>query len=129
MKNLTFQQFLNELQSLILNNPNYDLEDETLYELRPYHFFELGFDRDSTNFGIYLNFTYNEEHEEFFEELSSSWHSLIPIVQPYLESLFSENTNNDACSFNINWDTDHANTSDNGEAHWELKISVTDYLS
>ena len=129
MKNSTFPLFLLKLQSLILEHPNYDIEDETLYELQGFPFFELGFDSHIENFGIYLAFTYNEEHKGFFDELFINWHSLIPIVQPYLESLFSENTNNDACSFNINWDTDHANTSDDGESYWELKLSVTDYLS
>lgn len=69
-----------------------------------------------------------EEETAFLEELYNGYLTIAKLLQDYLETIFSETTNSDACSFSIIWDTHHASMPGT-EGLWELNINITDYLS
>ena len=127
--NTQLKNLYEELTQDLLQKPNYDIDDDVLHEFRSSTKSEIGITKESEIMGIYLSFglNENEDSESYYDELFRYWSSFIIPLQNYLESLYSENTNNDACSFQIKFDTDHSNTSE--ESFWEITIEITDYLS
>ena len=128
--NLSLHNLFEELKTDLEQKPNYKTEDDVLHEFKSNTASEIGMIRDIENFGIYLTFSPSptDGTNQFFSELFSLWPTFIPILQNYLESLFSENTNNYACSFTIHFDTNHGNHTID-ENYWEIRIFITDYLS
>ena len=126
---LSLHPLYEELIQDLKSNPEFDIEGETLHDFKSNHKSEIGIDKGIEDFGIYLSFGPKESDnkQEFYNELYQYWPIFIQPLKTYLETLFSENTNNDACSFNISFDTDHAVTDE--ESFWTLSISVSDYLS
>jgi hypothetical protein len=140
---LSLHSLLNELIEDLKDSPNYnifpieDIENETdseigniiLHEFKSSYNSEIGFNGQLDNFGIYLTFSPkdDEDRSEFYHELYEHWYIFIQPLKKYLESLFSENTNNDACSFEINFNTNHNDISEEG--FWEIIVIVSDYLS
>jgi hypothetical protein len=130
MRHLTIKKFRDLLKSRLLDNPNYHISDDdpTLADFPGIFWAEVGIqERQRENFGIYLAFTYHKKQEKFFEQLFTEWPTLIPTLKDYLIPLFSENTNDDACSFSISFNTDHLNTEEG--ALWEITMTVTDFYS
>lgn len=124
MKNFrTFQELLTKD---LTENPNFNTEDETLHDFQDFPNIELGVNREISNFGIYLAFA-SPSNDQFHLDLFHQWPTLIPPLKDYLTSLFSENTNNDACSFSLEFITNHLTTSE--DDIWEIRLTITDYYS
>lgn len=127
---LSLHSLYEELTEDLKTNPNYNIEDDVLHEFKSNTASEIG-TNGVNGYGIYLTFKPNEKdnHTNFYDELYQHWPSFIKPLKDYLESLFSENTNNDACQFDIQFNTNHNDTSNDEDNYWEITINVTDYLS
>ena len=91
---------------------------------------EIGPDSNSPeNHGLYLAISPDTSHniDEQLDEFLTYCHLLIPHLINLISFIFTENTNSDPCSFNIQINTNHMDTSD--QATWEIVITITDYLS
>jgi hypothetical protein len=126
---IPLQNLYEELIRDLKENPEFDINREVLHEFKSNHTSEIGIDKETEDFGIYLSFGYPKgyDSEIYYDELFRYWSIFIIPLQSYLESLFSQNTNNDACSFNISFISGHGSTSE--EPYWDIKISISDYIS
>jgi len=138
MQNL--QNFTQLLAQQILDNPVPDMDDaltsegQIIMDFPGYSSMELSviLVEHSTPMGLSLAILLTEDDTEentnFYTELYEGILTIAAILRDYLESIFSENTNSDACSFSINWDTHHG-AQPGEDGLWELTLNITDYLS
>lgn len=129
-----FQKILIILQQHLLDNHlgihqlSYDLSDETLLDAFPgFPSTEIGLIEQGDPTGIYITFTPIEDNEDNLSQFMDIAPLFFKPLREYLEYIYSENTNNDACSFQYNIDSDHG--ANNNEANYSIEIKITDYLS
>lgn len=121
-----FKTFAQLLTKDLTENPNFNTEDETLHDFQGFPNIELGINREISEFGIYLAFA-SPNDDQFHQDLFNQWPTLIPVLKDYLDQLFTENTNNDPCSFSLEFITNHLTTSE--DDIWEIRLTITDYYS
>lgn len=68
----------------------------------------------------------DDEVDDNLVELEDNCFVIANCLKNILQGLFSDYTNNDACSYQATFDSDHA-AIDNGK--WSILVTVTDYLS
>jgi hypothetical protein len=124
-----FHHIHQEILSNIEQGFHLTFPTDQIWEFKGYPSVELGISSDSEIMGLYLTFSPQENEDE--DELSNFLTMAPQFFNPLreiLENLFSEETNNDACSYSFSINTNHADLS-NEDNYWEITIEITDYLS
>lgn len=99
-------------------------EHEIIMDFTENPLVEIGFNEervDSIYFSISRNG--NQDSVEFHRILNDNRFKILGLLERVLSNIFSENTNDDACSYDYKYDTDHLGD------EVILEVTVIDYFS
>jgi hypothetical protein len=105
-----------------------ELEDHGYHEISLIHIFNEYWTIEGLSLRINIRADQDQDTMSIQDDLLENEYQLVPLLRDLLFSIYSDTTNNDACSYRFEFDTDHA-TMPGEEGTWALTVTITDYLS